>query len=370
MKILRTIKYSDSYINYINQNYPNFNLLDYDKQRKIIFDEYYGWGDSWDNVLNGEDGLTCTTFIIGFPGHTEKFSGNGTNLMQVVTALNKTEADILIVFDKGFSEININYLRVNVPKLKLICKWVGLGYSSTKMPLGYDIILTCLKSNIEFYGKKGFKCYYFQSFSDSRLINRVKKNCNNKILFCGSLNSFEGGHFRRAEILYQLTKKYNVDYHIAELNFKSIIKLSMRLLYKIFKLNKKSLVNLKYIYYYIYLLSINKMPLYGKAYYSALISSRLVINVDIDSAANESANLRLYECITLGARLVTDFKFNIAHLFDYESIYPFDNLNNILEVIENLPYLWTPHLLYGNNFLDLEIRKFSEYLRNYFLKKI
>jgi len=57
-------------------------------------------------------------------------------------------------------------------------------------------------------------------------------------------------------------------------------------------------------------------PLWGMEMYKCLKSAKIVLNIHIDLAANEAANMRLFEVTGVGSFLLTDAKPNLAQFFE------------------------------------------------------
>jgi hypothetical protein len=63
------------------------------------------------------------------------------------------------------------------------------------------------------------------------------------------------------------------------------------------------------------MMSIIKPPVYGLEMYNTLKNSKLSLNIHIDKAKNEAANMRLFEITGAGSCMVTDWKENLTNIF-------------------------------------------------------
>jgi spore maturation protein CgeB len=65
--------------------------------------------------------------------------------------------------------------------------------------------------------------------------------------------------------------------------------------------------------------AIAKPPLFGLKMYAALSRSRIAFNIHGDVAGAYAANIRMFEATGVGTCLLTDWKKNIAELFEPDS---------------------------------------------------
>lgn len=77
-------------------------------------------------------------------------------------------------------------------------------------------------------------------------------------------------------------------------------------------------------------------PLWGMEMYKCLKSAKIVLNIHIDLAANEAANMRLFEVTGVGSFLLTDAKPNLAQFF--EPAVEVETFHTTSEMIQKIRY--------------------------------
>ena len=181
---------------------------------------------------------------------------------------------------------------------------------------------------------------YFPYGFEPELVSRIDKKPYGDIdvSFIGSL-AVASGHLQRGRDLAALCKQISVSCWLSQFpqTTMGLAKLYAGLLRACeWKTAGRTLQMLPQLWT---LMHRNRGELYGIEMLSALAASRITVNVHIDVAGGEAANVRLFEATGVGTCLVTDWKPNLCEHFvpDKEVV----TFRTAAEAAEKIRYLLT-----------------------------
>ncbi len=338
IKILKLSFYYDEYIDYFYLN-ENQNNLDYRDHQKKIFQDRFGWSDSFKEILNNKEYFAIEEIIVNDYLLQDKWSkeNNSTyNLDNWQFEILKKQIEFYkpnVIFINN-PEIEKKYYELfNSLKTKII-SYDGIG-SHNKNILKYsNLIITCLKTSYDFYNNLNKKVYYMPHGFDSRINQIILKNKVKKYdaIFIGNIKNKH--HTQRVDLLDQIISKTEIKLWIGDANKK----LKKKNLKKIINF-KNYFSNLNYIKNYFKIKKIvNKSQgkVFGKDMYQVIVESNIVLNNHIDISRNQMANIRLFESTGLGSCLLTDYKNNLTEFFNTDEIVTY---KNNAEAIDKIKYL-------------------------------
>lgn len=228
----------------------------------------------------------------------------------VIKQIEKFQPDVCVLYPPAiFDQKIISEIRGIVNHDIIIGGYDGMDRKNIELYSGYDFVITCSDYISSFYRNKNILSYSLEFAFDPK-INSLIKGHNNlyPISFCGSL--FPNVHKNRYNLISYLV--WHTPIIISsdfELNTK----------YKLFsKKNIRSIIIRDKSYFDSYKIHCRNIgSLYGIDMYQFLKDSAITINSHGDNI-NFAANVRLYEATGIGTCLLTDWKENLAEIFEPE----------------------------------------------------
>ena len=151
----------------------------------------------------------------------------------------------------------------------------------------YDLILSSLPNQVEYFQRQGMKSVFFRLGFEPRILTRFPVDRKRfDTVFVGGLSAH---HQVGTQILESLCQRYDVKVWG----------------YGIENLGKDSQIRKVYM-----------GPAWGSEMYQILSDANIVFNRHIDVAEDYANNMRLFEATGVGTFLVTDWKENLAELFE------------------------------------------------------
>lgn len=317
IKIYKAFHAYQSYLDYLYNKNQELKVSTFIEQRhKLIYDGS-PWIFSWstnnidENIEIFETVHNCEYLQKAW---SAKFKDDIDWQINIVfEQIRDMQPDICVLYPPQlFDEEKINNIRNLVHHDLLIIGYDGMDRKNIKLYQAYDLIITCSKYISEYYVLNNKLTYTLNFGFDEQILNRINTNKKVKydIGFSGSI--YQNVHDGRYELLRNFTKKNKV---AIRSDFAQDIDLSL------FSKNQlKRLIKQKDIQNYFGLWRVDKSnfgPLYGLEMYQFLRDSKVSLNMHGDKIAF-AANVRLYEITGVGSCLLTDWKENIAEIFDVD----------------------------------------------------
>ncbi len=341
IKFLQVFPFYQSYLNGFYSNNSNVINLDYKKNHDALMSDCFGTADFWVTNLNKLGNYKANAVVFNdkilqakwAKEHDVKYQEN--NWVQEILEAQINELKPEVVFWNDCMFPNVNYFedfKKKFPFVKLLIGWDGVALNNLKIFKNFDIVLTCAQWIVDFYNSHHVKSYYVPFGFEEGILQKLElanlKKTIYEISFCGSLN--KGPHLNRYLTLLSLirdglplkiftdavfeTDIYNINFVKKLLKLKHFEILDDRLMMRNFK-----------------------SPVYGLEMYNVLKNSKLSINIHIDKAKNEAANMRLFEITGVGSCMVTDWKENLSSLFiEDEEVVVFKTIEEAKDKISNL----------------------------------
>jgi len=176
----------------------------------------------------------------------------------------------------------------------------------------YDLVLSSLPNLVAYFREQGVKAVYQRLGFEASVADRIQPGERDVgVSFVGSLT---GIHQRRGDVLRWLAPRVPIE---------------------IWGEGAEGLGTEDP------LLARHRGQAFGTAMYRILARSRLTLNVHLDIAREYANNMRLYEATGMGACLVTDWKENLAQMFEPEKeVVSYRSVSECLEKIQH--YLANP----------------------------
>lgn len=203
------------------------------------------------------------------------------------------------------------------------------GSKFDKQSRGVDVVLTCVEYIRSIYGKLGFRSVLLPFAFDRRVYDKVQseKDVLNQVCFAGTISD-NVHRDRKALLMDFIAAKIPFSLHISNLG-KGKFCISRA---QIRALKDRRLDD---FFDYFLLQSHNLGGVYGRDMFKTLGSSSIQLNIHGDNSL-QAGNMRLYEATGMGSLLLTDWKSNIADIFDPEK--EIVTFRNNAEAIEKATY--------------------------------
>lgn len=298
---------------------PGLKDESYAVQYKKVVDLRFAWSDFWVTNLEKTGKFEGQLVIINnefaqkkwAEEHQFKYTQEGWLEEILLEQIRVFETEIFFACDYVYlTETHLRKIKKEVRSIRKVIGWDGIGLYDVNRFKECDAMFSCGQQFVDFYQANGFAACLFQfAFEPSILDSLDTATKKYNVSFAGSLTLRSGGHHSRLKILGEAAKHFDVDYWLSafDSNTPYLIKNILK------KIKAGSFSDVADI---LRLWRINKGTVYGLDMYQVLASSKITINNHIDTAYTIGGNIRLWEATGVGACLVTDWKENIAGLFE------------------------------------------------------
>jgi spore maturation protein CgeB len=229
-------------------------------------------------------------------------------------------------------------LRQACPSIRLILGWCSAPFPDPDVFRAYDVILSCIPELVGRFRSMGHKSFHLHHAFDPRLLERVTINYQDiEFSFLGGINRGKGSHQERERLLLELVRQVPIRIHTPNLalsyreELKTFARGSLFLALQALRragvpegrLARLPKIGRAALWSYRPLFSVHprlrpyaRPAVFGLEMYQTLGRSRLTFNNHTDIAVNSASNMRLFEATGVGSCLVTDWKANLAQLFE------------------------------------------------------
>ena len=323
IKILKTAHCYPRYINWFYGRNPGLECQPYEEQLEKLHQDSFA-KNSWKHYLEPSGQFQVEDVILNVEplqkrwAFENKVQYDESNWMEdiFVAQLRAHRPDVIFVNHHG---ILLNTL----PKLKArgeapfyTIGFDGIAAHDQGMVLDVDLMLTCLQRTASFYEEMGRKAYVMPHGFDPQILDRSRNVVAEPvdISFIGQA-SILGAHRERAEWLAAVARRIPVDYWLG--NLPSNYSLIRNKLGAIKRGQNPELLGVpKVLSDLRRLRGVNRGELYGLEMFSQMAASKISLNCHIAAAGKHAANMRLFEATGMGSCLLTDWKDNMADLFE------------------------------------------------------
>jgi hypothetical protein len=349
---MRLLYLTSLYSAYIQQFYaarPGLAQQPYQMQKAALDEDAFGWGDFWGHAL-APLGYQVTEVLAnvkplqrawaqerGVPWRAESW------LLDLPRAqVERFRPDILFLDDfSTFSAAWLSELRQAAPGLRLILGWCGAPYQDASVFQGYDAVLSCIPEMAAQFKAMGHRSHHLHHAFEPRILARLGEagEPDIPVSFVGSLNRGREAHRDREELLLALSRQTPVQIFTPNLDLglgAQLGTLGRGLLYRGMAAAKGAgapaawlarlpLVGRAATWTFRPLAAVHpglkplaRPGVFGLEMYRLLRRSQVTLNHHIALSAHSASNMRLFEATGVGACLLTDWKDNLAELFEPE----------------------------------------------------
>jgi spore maturation protein CgeB len=270
--------------------------------------------------------------------------------------------DVLIIADyQVFDAQAIRQIRSDCPSVRLVLGWCGAPFHNDSVFNEWDIVLSCVPDLVSQFRKDGHLSYHVNHAFERRVLdNLTDAQSTVDFSFIGNVVKAPRFHEEREKILLQLIER-------TPLQIWSDIKpggapqlnppLTRKLAYSATRFAPRIGVPARIVPAVLrrlggedWLLCEDDSqhvdprlagrahpPVFGREMFQKLRDSKVTLNTHIDISRDSASNMRLFEATGVGACLLTDWKGNIAQLFEPDT--EVLTYRNVDECVEKLHYL-------------------------------
>lgn len=341
----RFVKVTTYYREFVNQfyaNHPEMEQKSYSDQHSALMKQGFFFADFYQKSFE-KIGIEAHELVNNAPVLQNKWcqeqdvSASGDQI--IVEQLKKIKPDVVMFQNSSyFNGDFIDHVRKSVPEIKLIIGFLCSPWPEELIPQfkAFDFLICCSKEFSDKIASYGMKSYMVQhAFSPDILpqIEGVERNID--FSFIGSIMPGGGFHDERKEIIeyviqsglpfqfygniHSFSRKTIALQQAAYVVANSLKGIGLKSLASGIPKLKKALA-LRSMPHALKLssdfLSKSKAPMYGIDMLKVLAASKLSLNVHGSIAGAYAANMRLFEITGTGACILTDWKKNMADLFE------------------------------------------------------
>lgn len=352
MRLLKLGIYPRVYIDQFYAARPHLASEPYTGQFDALIEDCFGSSDFWTQALGGL-GYETLDLIANAEALQKRWATEhdlsyqeGEWLFEIALAQIKAfrPAALIVADYSTFSAAFLRQLRRECPSIRLIIGWCGAPYRDGEVFHEWDIVLSCIPELVAHFQSNGHKSFHLNHAFDERILRKLNDAQEPKVdfSFVGSVLKQNQFHLEREKILLSLIEQTDLriwsDLRLAPLPPSSMLNnfsprslarnlfqtaqtfgISARLLAatpfggRAARLDSATidsqLVDSRIV-------RRSDPALYGLDMFQKLRDSRVTLNTHIDISPLSASNMRLFEATGVGSCLITDWKTNLAELFE------------------------------------------------------
>ncbi len=345
MRLLRITTLYQSYLDEFYRRNPALAQAAYAVQRAALDYDAFGWADFWNVALRPRGyevlDIALNARRLQQAWASEHLGRSATNLSGAEIALAQAKAfrpDVLWL--DVADESLLQRIRKEVPSVRLVLGWSGSLTTESPAWRLVDLMLSCADEVVERFTREGLRAAQLHHGYDPRVEERLEQGSKRwNVSFVGQILTGDAIHATRAQILEQVHGPAGLTIWSPDGSARPRDVLRARLremagtlggallrwgvperglgrVPPLARATKKRL---------------NRGPglspalraairpaVYGLGMYQLLRDSHATLNVHADSSPRFASNMRLFEAPGIGTCLVTDWKENLAELFDLD----------------------------------------------------
>ncbi len=325
--MIRLLKASSYYPRYIEWHYarrPELFEASYSIQHAALMADGYALSDSWKRHLGGPDGRFEITEVVV---NAEILQKRWARENRVSYREDHWLEDIFVAqFLQCAPRVLYAHAWEITPPLRRHCRGIsagpllvmsydGIGRHSREVFEESDLVITCLEHSARYYRAQGVDAHWMMFGFDPLVLQRIDwATPASDVSFVGGLD-IRIGHQIRARTIAHIAKRIPIDHWISGLPGDA----TLLRLWASFAWHRdwSGFCSFPPAAWAVRELRRGNLGmLFGIEMLSRLAASKITLNVHIAAAGNQAANIRLFEATGVGACLLTDWKSNIAELFE------------------------------------------------------
>lgn len=324
---MRLIRLTTAYPDYIAQLYgrhADLAVRSYAEQYSEIVEDAFGWADFWTVALSplGYE----VSELIGNAEQLQKtwarengvpFADNRWMYDIALAQVRAFRPDILFIDDyAAFDAAFVHGLRGALPSLRLVLGWCAAPYYDSAVFSQYDVVLTSIPGAADHFRSNGLHAEVIGHAFDPRVLSRID-TCRPKqfaFTFIGTVRPDAAHLLTRQALLRQLMREGGLTL-FADMSLPAPPPRTLSTLLRAALKGKLSAED-EDIRGWRTLAPQVAPARYGLEMFQTLRDSRLTFNAHSSFYGEWASNMRLYEATGVGTCLLTEWKQNLAALFE------------------------------------------------------
>jgi spore maturation protein CgeB len=352
---LRLLKITNFYPGYLGRFYEEHDGLagrPFGEQFSALMADCFSWADFWAAALR-ELGYEADEVVANVEPMQKRWAvehgveyGEGDWQAEIAVAQVKAFApDILFSANHAaFGAQFLRRLKSECPSIRLVVGWCGAPFDDPEVFREHDVVLSCVPELVQHFRQEGHRCYHVNHAFEPRVLERINLDTEPDVDFgfIGSVVKRDRYHVQREKLLLELVRKTDLQLWAGVSRLRARERYSVgarQLAYdaahgaRVLGLPESLLRSVPVVGRAAQwkarpalpqelapeIARRAKEPLYGVKMYQQLRDSRVVLNTHIDISTTSASNMRLFEVTGVGSCLLTDWKENIAELFEPDS---------------------------------------------------
>lgn len=313
MRLLKLGIYDPAYLRASYARRPALAEASYDVQHAALIEDRVASSDFWTAALRRIGYATADIVANAEPLQRRWALENGvSDVAQVGFAIAAAQVrqfapDILLVADYStFTPAFLGGLRAACPSIKRIAGWCGAPFRDLAVMREWDLALSCVPELVARFRAAGIQAHHVAHGFDPRVLDQLKPAAGTPgFSFVGSVIKSAGFHQHREALLVRLLQDTPLElWSTAGSGGRGWLRTTARRI-----LGAPAPIHP--------LIARRAHPaLYGVAMFQKLRDSEVTLNTHIDASTDSASNMRLFEATGVGTCLLTDWKSDLATLFE------------------------------------------------------
>jgi spore maturation protein CgeB len=345
MRLLRITTLYERYLEEFYGRNPALRRAPYAVQRAALDHDAFGWADFWSEALRPQGYEVLDVALNARPiqrawarEHLGRAARRLTDSAIGLAQARAFQPDV--VWLDVADEPLIRRIREEVPSVRLVLGWLGSLVPDRPAWRHVDLMLSCAPELVERLARQGLRAAQLHHGYDPRMEARLESGPNRwEVSFVGQIPAGEATHTTRARLLERIREETDIAIFspdgttrvrdAARARLRGAVGALGRGLLRA-GLPERSLRRFPRLARAATEGSTRRSgiseglrrairpPVFGLAMFQVLRDSHATLNVHADYSPRFACNMRLYEATGVGACLVTDWRENLAELFDLD----------------------------------------------------
>lgn len=347
MRLLSLITKSSVFIDDLYHRYPRLSDEDFGHQQKILEDETIGGSEIWSAGLLPY-GYQSKRVFVNVPmlqkqwAQENDLAAGDTDWMGKIAFNQIKSYQPELIFISNFSTFPaefVRYLRNEISSIRFVIGWCGSPHKFQPIFREYDFILSSIPDIVESMITNGYCCYRLNHAFDPKVLTKINQTHVRSInfSFVGSIIKAPGYHYEREKLLIELSQATELEIWSPVERPSLLKRMKRRASQGLYDLLEPIITSDRHCIDHTMVRSLrNRMSLiarprsyvdrtimkrchpavFGIPMFQLLRDSKLTLNTHGDNSPASAANMRLFEATGVGTCLLTDWKENLADLFE------------------------------------------------------
>ena len=328
-----------AYLTRLHERFPELTGADYRTQHRIVTHDHFAWAMPFNHAMApfGYDVWNVDRGIESMQRAWARENGCASlSPDDIVVAQAKAFRPDVLFYDLSDPHL-LRRLRAELPSVRLVLGWVGSPLTLGKTWDQIDLLLTCAPESVPRLEAMGVRAIHVDHSFDPSIIDRLRPTERPiDMSFIGSIVRRSAFHLGRERLLLRLREEVPLTIYSPTLNVtardyaKVVVAATAHGV--VGGLRRTGLLaqlrgNPK-VERLTRIASPPRLPLnrrlargmrpavFGLEYFQVLKDSGISLNVHADTSPTHASNMRLFEATGVGSCLLTDWKTNIASLYE------------------------------------------------------